>query len=261
MAIPRATDFNSIVTLDLKEMGKKHILWMVDAFSRMLAGVVLKDKKAEKILEKTGDGCSSIGFYVDNGGEFRNYKMEEFVSKLGIKIEFSPSYSPWSNGLNERNHYSADRIVKKLMDENKEISLEQAVSRASWMHNTNIMVSGYNPLMLMTGKSVVHPGISTGNVATESMYEDEAVRKTMEKHFEITKEFREIEFKTKIYKAMDARMKGFENMVIEKDDKVFYQTNHEKAWLGPAKVLDVDKNWIFAAGNGDVEKVPKCNVN
>ena len=26
------------------------------------------------------------------------------------------------------------------------------------------------------------------------------------------------------------------------------------------KVLDVDKNWIFVAGNGDIKKVPKCNV-
>ena len=39
-------------------------------------------------------GYPSIGFYAENGGEFRNYKMKEFVSKLGIKIEFSPSYSP-----------------------------------------------------------------------------------------------------------------------------------------------------------------------
>ena len=23
---------------------------------------------------------------------------------------------------------------------------------------------------------------------------------------------------------------------------------------------DVDKNWIFVAGNGDIKKVPKCNV-
>ena len=122
------------------------------------------------------------------------------------------------------------------------------------------MVSGYNPLTLMTGKCVVIRGISTGNIATESRFEDEAVRETMENHFEIAKEFREIEFGSKIDKAINARMKGFENMVIQKDDKVFYQTNNEKAWLGPAKVLDVDKNWIFIAGNGDIKKVPKCNV-
>ena len=52
VAIPRALDFNSIVTLDLKEMGKKYILWMVDAFSRVLLGAVMKDKKADTIWEK-----------------------------------------------------------------------------------------------------------------------------------------------------------------------------------------------------------------
>ena len=157
--------------------------------------------------------------------------MEEFVSKIGIKIEFSPSYSPWSNGLNERNHYSADRIVRKLMNEG--VLLELAVSRACWTHNTNIMVNGYNPLTLMTGKSVVIPGISTGNIATESRFEDEAVREAMENRFQITKKLREIEFGSKIDKALKTRMKGHENMIIQKGDEVFYQKNNEKASLGP----------------------------
>ena len=52
VAIPRATDFDSKVNLDLKEMGKKYILWIVDAFSRMFARSVIKHKKAETILEK-----------------------------------------------------------------------------------------------------------------------------------------------------------------------------------------------------------------
>ena len=51
VAIPRATDLNSIVTLDLKEMGKSYILWMVDAFSRTLLGAVLKDKNRLEKLE------------------------------------------------------------------------------------------------------------------------------------------------------------------------------------------------------------------
>ena len=95
VAISRATNFNSIVTSDLKQMCKKYILWMVDVFSRMLAGVVLKDRKAETILEKLEmEWClsyeyPSIGLYADNGSKLKNYKMEEFVSKLGKRIEFS----------------------------------------------------------------------------------------------------------------------------------------------------------------------------
>ena len=25
-------------------------------------------------------------------------------------------------------------------------------------------------------------------------------------------------------------------------------------------MLDLDKNWLFIAGNGDIKKVPKCNI-
>ena len=82
----------------------------------------------------------------------------------------------------------------------------------------------------------------------------------MENHFEITKKFREIEYGSKIDKAMKARMKGYEDMVIQKGDMVFYQTNNEKAWLGPAEVTDVDNNYVFVKTNGDRRKVPKCNV-
>ena len=38
---------------------------------------------------------------------------EEKTNKLGPKIEFGPAYSLWSNGTNERNHYSCD-IIKNL---------------------------------------------------------------------------------------------------------------------------------------------------
>ena len=59
---------------------------------------------------------------------------------------------------------------------------------------------------------------------------------------------------------MRARMKGYEDMVIQKGDMVFYQTNNEKAWLGPVEVTDVDNNYIFVKMNGDRRKVPKSNV-
>ena len=49
------------------------------------------------------------------------------MSKFGMKIEFSPLYSPWSNGINERIHYSANIVVRKLMDEDKKMLLIDAV--------------------------------------------------------------------------------------------------------------------------------------
>ena len=105
-------------------------------------------------------------------------KMEEFVNKLGLKIEFEPAFSPWSNGVNERNHYSCNVIVKKIMEEDRKISLQEAVNMASWTHNTNVNVLGYTPLQLVTSKNVVFPGMTTGTPATDSLYDDDRVVKS-----------------------------------------------------------------------------------
>merc|ERR1712074_48942 len=116
VAIPRATDFSSIVSIDLKSVGHKYILWMICSFTKFMEGVVIKDKNPDTIIKALHNswcmdiGFPTIGWWSDNGGEFRNAKMEEFVNKLGLTINFTPSYSPWSNGIKERNHYSCDVI-------------------------------------------------------------------------------------------------------------------------------------------------------
>ena len=79
-------------------------------------------------------------------------------------------------------------------------------------------------------------------------------------YFEVGKMFREQEFGGKLEKARNMRMKEYEDIVFERGNKVFYQTQNEKAWLGPAIVKDIEKNWVWIFGNGDLRKVPRCNV-
>ena len=50
MVLPRATSFNEIVTLDLKQFGTKYVLWCIDAFTRFVQEKLLNDKKAEMIV-------------------------------------------------------------------------------------------------------------------------------------------------------------------------------------------------------------------
>ena len=38
VSLPELTSFNEIVTLDLKEFGKKYIVWMIDTFTRFIQG-------------------------------------------------------------------------------------------------------------------------------------------------------------------------------------------------------------------------------
>ena len=51
VAIPKATELNSIVSMDLKIMGDKYILWMVCACTRYIQGRVLNDKKPDTVVK------------------------------------------------------------------------------------------------------------------------------------------------------------------------------------------------------------------
>ena len=100
VTLPKSTSFNEVVTLDLKDFGSKYVLWMIDTFSRLMVGKLLNNKKAVTINQAIMDswcmnlGFPASGFFVDNGREFANIKMDELISKLGITVILGPAYSP-----------------------------------------------------------------------------------------------------------------------------------------------------------------------
>merc|ERR1712237_88344 len=113
---------------------------------------------------------------------------------------------------------------------------------------------------LVTGESIVLPGLTSGNVATESLYDYESIRRIMERHHEMTTEFRQAEFTKKLRKAKDTRSKGYEDTILKEGDTVFYQNKGKKTWLGPEKIFAVQKNLVYIISNGSIKKVPRCNV-
>ena len=266
VALPKVTDFNQVVTLDLKQFGDKYVLWAVDSFTRFIQGTVLRNKQADTVMDAIQTiwclrfGYPSRGFWADNGTEFQNKDLVEFMSKLGLKIEFGPTYSPWSNGINERNHYSADIVVKKVQAADKSLRLQNAVDMAAWTHNTNVSFLGYEPMRLVTGKSVNIPGITVGNVATDSLFDSEAVQKIMERHHDFIKKFREHEYGDKIKKAANIRSSVMNDRFYVEGDEVFYQDKDKKAWLGPVKVFCQKGRDIYLFANGNIRKVPSCKV-
>merc|ERR1712098_14596 len=170
-------------------------------------------------------------------------------------------YSPWSNGINERNHASCDMTIKKLM-EDKNIGLSDVlVKTAAWTHNTNVNRAGYSPLTLVTGKAVTIPGLTMGNEASESLKDAEAVRKIMEMIHKVTKEFREAETKVKLKESQGIRVRSYqhqENYIT--GDIFWYQYKNGNAWHGPGEVIYQKGNAVFIHSNGDVKKVAACKV-
>ena len=101
-------------------------------------------------------------------------------------------------------------------------------------------VLGYDPMSLITGKAVSFPGITTGTLATDSAFTSEYIQRIMERHKEVTEEFRKEEYSKKIKQAEKARKYSYQDVIYKEGDTVFYQEKDCKSWLGPVKVFNQD---------------------
>ena len=139
VSLPKASDSNQVVSIDLKEMREEgvYILYMVDECTKFTRGEVIPNKTPMAVIEaiernwiRLGPGYPSVGFFSDRGTEFCNRLMQEWTRKTGISHRTTPAFSPWSNGGNERNHFTVDRTVLKLKEENPEMKLQEIVELA-----------------------------------------------------------------------------------------------------------------------------------
>ncbi|KAK1612618.1 hypothetical protein QYE76_036291 [Lolium multiflorum] len=104
--------------------GSKYGLVIVDDYSRYSWVFLLKSKdethrefitfakKAQRMYE------SEIkAIRTDNGTEFKNYTMQEFVDDEGIKHEFSAPYTPQQNGVVERKNWTIIEMARTMLSE------------------------------------------------------------------------------------------------------------------------------------------------
>jgi transposase InsO family protein len=89
--------------------GNKYGLVIVDDFSRFTWVFFLQDKSEAKGVVKKFIRRVQNEFELkvknirsDNGSEFRNTQVEEFLDEEGIKHELSAPYTPQQNGIVER---------------------------------------------------------------------------------------------------------------------------------------------------------------
>ena len=150
--LPKALDFNDIISVDLKELqpeyrknGYRYILYIVDEFSKFMKGILIKDKEAETVvlavyrhwvigINGMGYGVPTQHMFSDNG--------TEFTSDI--------SHSPYSNGLCERNHWTVDR-QKNFKDTEGKVDLQRCLGRAIFAANNTPKESGFSSAHIVLG--------------------------------------------------------------------------------------------------------------
>jgi transposase InsO family protein len=106
--------------------GSKYGLVIVDDFSRFTRVFFLSDKdETQEVLKKFMRRAQNEfelkikKVRSDNGTEFKNTGVEEFLSKEGIKHEFLVPYTPQQNGVVERKNQTLTEVARIMLDEYK----------------------------------------------------------------------------------------------------------------------------------------------
>jgi transposase InsO family protein len=106
--------------------GSKYGLVIVDDFSRFTWVFFLSDKGETQEILKKFMRRSQNEFELkikkvrsDNGTEFKNTSVEEFLGEEGIKHEFSVPYTLQQNGVVERKNRTLIEVARTMLDEYK----------------------------------------------------------------------------------------------------------------------------------------------
>ena len=154
--------------------------------------------------------------------------MKEIAAKYGLSLKLTAAYSPWSNRKNERNHYTCDIIVDKLMEEDPKLSLEEAVSHAVNSKNMQITRKGFSPRQLMFGKQGVVPGITDGNPATmEPVTESDSFRRGFVNRQIAEELYKKVDANERLQKALAQNAQGYSDHKYYEGDDVLCKDDGE----------------------------------
>ncbi|WVZ51224.1 hypothetical protein U9M48_002386 [Paspalum notatum var. saurae] len=124
--------------------GNNYGFVIVDDFSRYTWVYFLEDKTEvahvfSKFAKRTQNefNTSVVKIRSDNGREFDNTNIEEYCDEVGIKHEFSATYTPQQNGVVERKNRTLITLARSMLDEygTREKFWAKAINTACYASN------------------------------------------------------------------------------------------------------------------------------
>jgi hypothetical protein len=97
---------------------------------------------------------------ADNGGEFQNHRLSAALRARGIEMEFTPAYSPMSNGRAERSNRIIFERVRTALAQHRRLPTEvwgELAFAAVYILNrtpTRVLPNNLTPYEILTGKSL-----------------------------------------------------------------------------------------------------------
>ncbi|KAK1684263.1 hypothetical protein QYE76_045111 [Lolium multiflorum] len=135
---------------------KKHCLVIVDDYSRYTWVYFLKTKdETQQIFidfateVQRQHNLLIMAIRSDNGSEFKNYTLNDFLSDEGIRHQYSAAYTPQQNGVAERKNRTLMDMARSMMAEYKSRYnfWAEAISTACHSSNRLYLRKGLNKMI------------------------------------------------------------------------------------------------------------------
>lgn len=252
VSLPLATEFNEVVAVDLKEWKPNvYFLHLVDVATRFSLAAVVKKKTPEVITEKImtlwiGSGMGPPKrFLADNGGEFANEVFRDMCANLNIEVMNTAAYSPWQNGICERNHAVVDNCVAKILEDQPDLNLEIALVWAVNAKNSLSMVYGWSPYQLVFGANPNMPSVITDKPpALENTTVSQKFANHLNALHSSRRAFIKAESSERIRRALRHKIRA-SGECFQQGDRVYYKRDDDVKWKGPGTVIGQDGKVVF----------------
>ncbi len=188
-----------------------------------------------------GPGLPEKYFFLDNGGEFVNETMTNFLQPAGIQLNTTGSFSPQQNGVNKRNHGSADIMITKYRAENPKMSLQEAVHRAAYARNCEVSATrGFSAFQMVFGRNPGIPGLSECTTGSLEMFTPNKMGRQMIHKIERARELmNQMESDIRLKIAMKDRLPWEPMKSVDIGDEVTFR-HHKDHKMRVGRVTGMD---------------------
>ena len=186
--------------------------------------------------------------------------MREMCEQFNIKMLTTGAYSPFQNGLCEKNHHTVDLMLEKMIDSNPSIKFNHALSAAIYAINTLLNISGFSPMQITFGLQPRIPSAAQNDKppANEDIIESVPIYKRLTALFEARKAFVDVENSLRLKKALRVKPQPMEH--YSSGDKVFYKFGTDSRWHGPGTIIGTDNKVIFLRHSGNVISTSQSRI-
>ena len=274
VGLPVSSEFNECVSIDLKgplPNKDSYILYLVDTFSRLTRGVIVKDKKPETIV-KAILKCWVLGngigpgmprkFLHDNGREFCNEHLLELAEKYGISLSaVTAANSPFSNGICERNHAVVDNMMMRMKASDDKISDQEALDYALLARNIETTNKGFSPFQVVYGNNPHIPGIVNSKLSSlGEEFKNQDIKMHLHRVHMARINFRQADNDIRLKRALRSQVHPSNSVFHEPGDKVYFKEQDKNEWSGPARVIGMDGRVVFLKYGNNIRRVHSSKV-